>query len=147
MKYNTNYTNSMRIPRKGMKKENGYIAITTAIIVSFIILIIATTLGTSALLSRMNELDFSYKKITYYASRSCLDYALLKLASDINYLGNETVPIGSYNCVLSAIEDSGNNKILRSKVQDSYSGATTNLKLTLDRYALTTILLEEPVSF
>ena len=129
------------------KKENGYIAITTAIIVSFIILIIATTLGSSALLSRINELDFSFKKATYYASRSCIDYALLKLANDIDYAGNETIPIGSYTCVLSLVEDSGNNKILKSRVQDSYSGATTNLKLTLDRYTLTTILLEEPVSF
>lgn len=129
------------------KKENGYIAITTALIVSFIILIIATTLGSSALFSRINELDFSFKKMTYYASRSCLDYALLKLAKDINYSGNETVPVGSYSCVLSLIEDSGNNKILKSRVQDSYSGATTNLKLTLDRFTLTTILLEEPVSF
>ena len=123
----------------------GFIAITTSIILSFLVLTVAAALGFSAFFSRANNSGFYYKKTSQFISRSCLDYALLKLAENGNYAGNETRTIDSYQCSLQPMETSGSNKIIKAHSQ--VNGATTNLKLTVNGATLSTVSLEELVSF
>lgn len=126
-------------------KINGYIAITVTIILSLLMLILAGTLGMSALLTRFETMDFSNKKSSYFMAKSCLDHALLKLAENGNYAGNENLDINSYQCSILPIETSGPDKII--KVRSKIMGATTNLKLTVNSLSLATITLEEAVKF
>lgn len=126
-------------------KTNGYIAITVTIILSLLMLILASTLGMSALLTRFETVDFSNKKSSYFMAKSCLDYALLKLAGNGNYAGNESLNINSYQCSILPVETSGSDKII--KVRSKIMGATTNLKLTVNSSSLATITLEEAVKF
>ena len=132
-----------------MKKNlsGGYIAITASILLSLLILVIAVALGNRSVLSRSNALDFSFKKISLSAARACLDQALLKLALDSNYVGNETLPLSgtSYQCQIYPIENSPPNKIIKSRSQ--VSGATTDLRLTINTSQLSTVSLEELTSF
>lgn len=126
-------------------KTNGYIAITVTIILSLLMLILAGTLGMSALLTRFETVDFSNKKSSYFMARSCLDHALLKLAVNGSYAGNENLNINSYQCSILPIETSGPDKIIKARSQ--IMGATTNLKLTVNSSSLATIALEETVKF
>ena len=127
--------------------QKGYIAITAAILLSLLILVIAVALGTRSALSRTAALDFSFKKVSLSAARACLDQALLKLALDPNYVGNEVMSLigTSYQCQIYPIENLPPNKIIKSRSQ--VSGATTNLKLTVTASQLSTVSLEEVTNF
>lgn len=125
--------------------QKGYIAITTSIVLSILIMIVAASLGSSNLFTRFNYLDFDNKQLSFVTARSCLNYALLKLAENSNYSGNETVDISSNQCTINPVETSGQNFIIKSRSQ--IEGATTNLKLTVNAATLSTISLEELVKF
>ncbi len=125
--------------------HRGYIAISTAIILSILILAVAIALGSSHLFTRFNVTDFEDKHISYSAARSCLDQALLKLANDSTYAGNESFTVGSDTCTLQTITASGANKVIGSRAQ--INGATTDLRLTVDGTSLSTVSLEELTHF
>lgn len=128
-----------------MKYQKGYIAITTSVILSFVVFVVAASAGSASLFSRNNNLNFSFKKTSYFVSKSCLDYALLQIALNSNYAGDDTIMIDTYQCTIQTIETSGSNKIIKSRAQ--ISGATTNLRLTVVASDLSTVSLEEVVSF
>lgn len=123
----------------------GYIAITTSIILSVLILALSVALGSAHLMTRLNAVDYSNKQSSLFIARSCLNYAMLKLADNSLYGGNETINISSYQCTIRTIQTSGLNKIIESRSQ--VSGATTNLRLTVNATNLSTVSLEELVKF
>ncbi len=131
--------------KKTLAGENGYMAIVTAIILSLVMLAIASVSGSSSLWARMNETDAYSKRISYFLSRSCLDYSLLRLAQTASYAGSATVPVGSDQCTLRPVVPSGVNTIIEAKGQ--FNGATTNLRLTVVTQDLSTVSLEEITSF
>ncbi|MDP3729191.1 MAG: hypothetical protein Q8R26_00330 [bacterium] len=128
-----------------MKQKKGYLALVTAIIVSFIMLIVSITLGFASFISRDNNLNFLFKKSSYFAARSCLDYALLKLGAQSTYAGNETITIDTYQCAVRQITINGSQSIIT--VRAVVQGATTNLRLTVVTSDLSTVSLEEVNSF
>lgn len=123
----------------------GYIAITTSIILSLVVMVVAIALGSSNLLSRVSVVEFTDKQMSLIAARSCLDWARLKLAENPNYTGNETITVSSYQCFVRPVQTSGSNKIIEARSQ--VNGATTNLKLTAASSDLSTVSLEELVAF
>lgn len=125
--------------------NRGYIAVTTAIILSIVIMVVAIALGSSNLLTRLNFVAFTNKQTTYFVARSCLSHALFQLIKNISYAGNENVNAGSYQCSIQPIETSGLNKIIKARAQ--INGATTNFKLTVTTATLSTVSLEELVKF
>src|SRR3989344_9440055 len=131
--------------KSSSKKSSGLIAIVTAIILSFLIILVATVLGSSALFSRSNDVDFLSKQSSYFLARSCLDQALLELAGNSDYSGNEVIAIDSYQCTINPVETSGSNKIIKATAQ--VNSAVTNLKLTVVSTTFATVSLEEVSSF
>jgi len=127
------------------KNSSGLIAIVTAIILSFLIILVATVLGSSALFSRSNDVDFLSKQSSYFLARSCLDQALLELAGNSDYSGNEVIAIDSYQCTINPVETSGSNKIIKATA--TVNSAVTNLKLTVVSTTFATVSLEEVSSF
>src|SRR3989344_8609135 len=127
------------------KVNSGYIAITVSIILSVIVVAIAIAFGSSNLLTRSDFLDFNNKQLSFSIARSCLNYALLRLAENSNYVGNDILNISEQQCTISPIETSGSNKIIKVKAQ--ISGATTNFRLTVNSSSLATVSLEELSTF
>lgn len=123
----------------------GYIAITTSIILAFLILAVAISLGSSSLFTRFNAVDFNNKQISYFTARSCASYALLKLTENANYGGNESLYVSEYQCSILPLETSGLNKVIKARSQ--VNGAVTNLKLTVAADTLSTVSLEEITKF
>ncbi len=131
--------------KKHFIKDGGYVAITSAIVLSLVIFIVGSVLGSYSFLTRFNVVDFDNKQGSLSLARSCLDIALLKLANDSTYAGSETFSVDQYQCAVRPIQTSGGNKIIESRAQ--LNGATTNLKLTVDAFTLSTASLEELVKF
>ena len=123
----------------------GYIAITVSIILSVVVMAIAIAFGSANLLTRADFLDFNNKQLSFSIARSCLNYALLRLAETPTYTGNATIDISDRQCAILPIETSGSNKIIKVKAQ--ISGATTNFRLTVNGSSLATVSLEELSTF
>lgn len=124
---------------------DGYIAITTAIILSIVVLVVALSLGSAAMFTRAQILDAESKRLSYSIARSCLDRARLEMALSPIYVGNATTTISNHQCHLETIETSGGNKIIKTKA--SIGNATSHLKLTVDGSTLSTVQLEELSGF
>ena len=125
--------------------NKGYIAITTAILLSLLTMAVAIISASSTFLTRFNYVDFESKRVSYSLARSCLNYGLLKLADNDNYSGNESVNISSAQCDIRLILTSEPNKIIEVHAQTDKS--TTNLRLTVNSTTLSTVSLEEVVKF
>lgn len=120
--------NPMRYtPNAHRSRESGYIAITTAIIFSLLVLFVTFSVGMSGLYTRLNKLEAYNKRISYFTARSCLEFAQLSLKQNWSYAGNETKTISGRACTILATEVSGANKVVKAKA--TVSGDTTNLKL------------------
>jgi len=122
----------------------GYIAITTSIILSFLILVVAISTGSASLFSRNNNLNFVHKKTSNYMARSCLEYGLLKLAENSFYTGGDSLTINSYQCAVVSVTGV-DPKVIRAS--STVRGVTTNLELTVNESDLSTVSLEEVVKF
>lgn len=123
----------------------GYIAITTSIILSFLVMAVALSLGSGSLFSRYHTVDFTDKRASFLGARSCMNYVRYRLGLNTNYAGNETVDIAGYRCTINAITSSPPNKVIPVRV--AVGKATTNLKLTVVSSTLSTVSLEEVVKF
>lgn len=130
-----------------MKKLNqdGYIAITTVIVLSLVMLSVAIALSSSGFFSRFDAVDFSNKRDSYFLARSCMNYARYRLGLNSNYSGNETVNISSNICLVGSVITSGANKIIQASA--TVNRSTTRLRLTINRTNLSTVSFEELVSF
>lgn len=128
-----------------ISKSGGYIAITTSIILSLMVMAVAIALGSANLFTRLDVVDFYNKQISSGIARSCLNEALLKLAMSSSYTGNETIAISSWQCTIHTITAVGQNKVI--KAHATVDGATTNLQLTVVSNTLSTVSLEEVVKF
>lgn len=115
----------------------GFIALMSAIIVSAVILVVTVTLSYSSFFTRYNLLDSEFKERSGALAEGCVDAALLKLAGDPSYSGNETANIGSETCQIRLILISGTNKIIETRA--SFQNAFTNLRVTVDQNTLAVI--------
>ncbi|MEK7548911.1 MAG: hypothetical protein AAB496_00235 [Patescibacteria group bacterium] len=108
--------------------ENGYLAITSAIILSIIAMVLAVGLSFSSYFGLSDIQDANLKETSVALAEACVDKALLSLAQNINYTGNEIIAVGSSTCSILPTEISSTYKIIKTGA--NFSGAVTNLKIT-----------------
>ena len=78
-------------------------------------------------------------------AEACAESALLELAKDINYVGNETLTINSETCDILPIESLAGQKII--KARSIVNSSTSNIKITADDTTLNVIAWEEVAGF
>ncbi len=123
------------------KDRTGYVALTSVIVVSIIALAITFTLSFTGFFVRSNISDSYFKDIANFLSESCARTAILKLANDPTYAGNENIAVDSDSCNIQAIQTSGQTKIIQTK--GIYQKATANYKVTVNTADLSVISWEE----
>jgi hypothetical protein len=116
-------------------QPRGFIAITSAIIIAAILLVIATSGSLASFFSRFNVLDFELKQRSQALAEACADTVLLNIAGDsaypVGYAVPETVTVGSDTCtILGATNPSGSPRTFN--VQAAYQSSYTNLAVTVD---------------
>ncbi len=129
-----------------MKKfQQGFMAITTVMILSVILLLVASSLSFSGFFTRYNILDSELKKVSLSVAEGCVDQALLELAENSLPLYPKDIYIGGIPCTIKSITPSGTSKII--SVEADYKKYITNLSVTVDSTMLTILnWVEVPTS-
>lgn len=119
------------------KNSRGYIALISAIIISFILISLTLTVSASGYFSRANVSSIEYKRISFGLAESCANTALLNVAQNFYYvppLGGEIVPVGDETCTIktasSTALDTTGRKTVYITTQAQYRGAWSNVKVT-----------------
>jgi len=106
------------------KKDSGFVALITAIILTAILLIVTITLNQTSFFTRGILLDSEYKERSAALAEACFDIARLKIANDSTYPGGElAIPIGSGFCDVISVS----SNIIRTRATSSES--VTNLEI------------------
>jgi len=131
--------------RHNLQPGNGYIAITSAIIVTIIVVSVILTTSSIGYFGRFNVLGTLFKEEGNAFANACADTALLNLALDIDYAGNETITVASSTCTIMAIETNGDEKTIKTQAVEN--DRTSNLKVILDTTNFTIVSWDEVVTF
>lgn len=85
--------------------DKGFAALMSTIIISIILLLIATTLGFTGFSSRFNILDSEMKERSSALAEACVDTALLRLVIDSSYPYplNESVNVAGNTCTIVSV--------------------------------------------
>lgn len=101
-----------------MKYTQGFIALTSVIILSAIFLSVTISVATRAIMVSGTSSAFRERDTSRYLALACAEYARLKLQRTLDYGGNEGILIGDGACEILAIQGSGNtNRVLRVQSQ------------------------------
>ena len=98
----------------------------SAIIISAILILVATVTSFRGFFGRSNILETEFKERSVAISEACADQALLQFANDIAYGGGPVI-ISGYSCTIGKITTSGSEKTF--KTQASFQNSYTNLEI------------------
>jgi hypothetical protein len=124
------------------KKEEGFIALISAIIISLLLLTIVVALNLTGFLGRFNILDSEYKERSVSLAEACVDTALLNLANNLNYTG--PVNIGVDTCNILTVQ--ANTPVAGQttvKTKAIFQKATTNLEIVVNSSDLSVVSWKE----
>jgi hypothetical protein len=125
--------------------QKGYIAIISAVVISFLIMGVALTLSFTGFFNRSNISNSEFKKMSNSLAEACASTALFKIAENKDYLGNESVTVDNNTCSIMTIESLGEQKIIKTTA--TVQNSTTNLKVTIDKTTLQIASWEEVPTF
>lgn len=110
------------------KKQKGFIAITTVLIISALVLMVGIGISLESIGEMKMGLQRSLSSQVYYLANLCAEQTLMKLKENSGYLGDETINVENGNCTILPIE--GNWTI---KVSASSSGQIKKMKLIVSQ--------------
>lgn len=128
-----------------MSQPKGFIALISALIISLVLLLIASGGSISGFYTRVNSLSSEYKEQSEALADACVQHALLALALETDTEEFEGVPIslGSGTCVIENMELSTYTFNVRAEVNDAH----TNIEVTTEPPDFAIISYQERASF
>lgn len=123
-----------------VKAQPGYMALTSIIILSLFSMALVFTVSFAGFSTRQNINSAYSKNSSYDHSSSCANIALRKALEDKDYVGGETIPLGTYQCQILLVETNGTQKTVKTKAIDEYT--TTNLVIMVDMLSTGPVLLQ-----
>lgn len=128
------------------KKDEGFIALITAIALTLILLVVTVTLNQTGFFTRSTLLDAEYKERSSALAEACVDTALLKLAADPTYTGPDTVAVGSDSCDIISVSPPGSpTRTIQTRAV--FQEAATNLEVVINDSDLSVVSWNELPSF
>lgn len=104
--------------------QGGFIALISTIILMIVLLIILTTTNISSFFARINSQNSEFKRMSFGLSESCLNLALLRIAQNYNYQGDEIINLSLNECYIYPINYS-------NQEFDSITGIEKNKTATI----------------
>ncbi len=127
---------------KNVKKNSGFIALMSAVIISVVLLLIVTNLSMTSFYNRFNILDTELKEKSVGIAEACIDKAILNLVKNSAYNPvDEVVSVGSDTCIIKSITTSGSIKTILVKAD--LKNYITNLQVKVDDTSFDVISWEE----
>src|SRR3989338_5224128 len=132
--------------------KSGFVALITVIVIVLILMVVAIALNRTGFLTRGEILDSEYKDRSSALAEACADAALLKLAQNSSYAGNEAnISVGSDKCNIGAIQSDmptpGQKTINVNAVFPASTitnqNAVTNLQIVVNSVTLSVIFWNE----
>ncbi|MBI4050590.1 MAG: hypothetical protein HY396_01295 [Candidatus Doudnabacteria bacterium] len=130
-----------QIPSFVNRKESGFIALMSAIIVSVLLIAITFTLSFTGFYSRFNVLDSEYKERSIGLAEACADTALLKKATDPAYTVPETINVGTDTCDIISVADNGTQVTIKTRAV--FQKSFTNIEVVANSDDLSIISWDE----
>lgn len=121
---------------KKINSQSGYIALISAILISVSLLTLVIAVSFEGFYSRFSVLESEQKEISAYLAESCVNTAILKIAQDKNYSGNEDIRVGKLGCRIFSVYEFDNNNPFPPdyiiEAQGTSSDAYTNLEVQIE---------------
>ncbi|MEW5908093.1 MAG: hypothetical protein AB1643_02855 [Patescibacteria group bacterium] len=110
--------------------KQGFIALISILIISATVLLISIGVSLRSVGESNMSLNESLSNYSLSLADACAEDALLKLFSDFNYSGNETIIIGSDSCNILPVEGSGNfNRVI--KTESNFKNYRKKIKINI----------------
>lgn len=140
-----NYESKIKNKGPVLSLSNGFAALMSVIILSVILLLIATTLSMTGFAGRLNILDSEYKERSLVLAEACVDMAILRLTQNPTYLGNESVSVGGDTCNIRNFDPNPDPITIETK--STFQKAVTNLRVVVVKSDLSVISWQEVPNF
>jgi hypothetical protein len=125
-------------------RPRGFIALMSVIILSMVLLLVVVDASLTSFNSRFNALDAELKGRSEAAADACANQALLQLANDLSYAGNEALTLNTVDsCRIGAVATAGAGSQKTFKIQATSSSAVTNLFIVVLSSDLSTVSWQE----
>lgn len=125
--------------------NKGYIAITSALIISILLMAVVFSVSSSGFFMRANTVGAVLKAEGRALADACISSALLRLAENRSYTGEETIALENGNCVILRIVKKDNDYEI--KASSNLRGTITNLKIEARGSDLAILSRKEVASF
>jgi cellobiose-specific phosphotransferase system component IIC len=108
------------------KRNRGFIALISVIIIGFVLLLAVITLGGKSIASRFNLLTLEYKNSSYQLASACVQTAIIGVVNNLSYSLPRSIDVGGQTCTIVSVVSG------TIKTTATVSGATTNLEVTVN---------------
>ncbi len=123
-------------------KQKGYIAITSALLIVFLIMVITSALSLSIYFSRFNVFSSEAKERSLALAEACADKALLNFSKNPSYAGNETITVSAPDtCDILPITVQGSQRVIKTHGQ--FSNTISNIRLVVNATPVSLVSWEE----
>lgn len=113
--------------------QAGFIALISVILISFVLITFAVSIGLSGYLGRSNQLDSEFKEQSIASAEACIEKAVADLVAGNPTAGTVTFGGGAYTCtIMSITEDLPISGQMTIKAQGIYKNSYTNLVVVVD---------------
>ena len=117
-----------------------------AIVISVLLIAITFTISFTGFFLRFNILDYEFKNKSLGLAEACADNALVKLAGNAAYQGNEDILVGSNTCHIGSVAN--NSGVFSFKTQGIYppnslQKAYTNISVMANSSTLSIVSWDE----
>ena len=115
--------------------QKGYIALISAVIISFILIGLTFSVSSAGYFSRGNVATSEYKRISLGLAESCVNLALLRVAQNYNYAplpAGDTIAVGAQDCLIKSVTygpELAGRKGAYIVAQADYQGSFSNMKI------------------
>ena len=117
------------------QQPRGFIALMSALVISSVMLLIATGGSLAGFYTRVTSLNSEYKERSYFLADTCVNQTLLTLAGTPTYTGSATTSVsGTINgaCYTGAVTKAGSapNDTYQFRVRSYYMDAYSSVAVT-----------------
>lgn len=113
-----------------MKHNQGFIALTSVLILSAIFLSLSISVASRAISGSKIDTSVYVSSKAQILAESCIEYALTELQRSTNYVGGDNITIGDESCDILTVEGAGNrNRTI--KAESTVSGHVYRLKVVV----------------
>ncbi len=124
------------------KYNSGFAALISSIILSVVLLLVATNLSLTGFYGRSDILDSELKKRSSVLAEACIDTALLKLSDNPSYTGSESITVqGGDTCNILTLDPSADPIIINTT--SVFRDATTKLEVKVNASDLSVVSWKE----